>query len=233
VQKGRTRILVVDDDPRYVRALMVNLEASGYDVLAEVDGQRAIDTAAMEEPDLVLLDVKMPGLDGCEVCRRIREFSSVPIIMLTALGDVADKVEGLEAGADDYVTKPFSASELVARVRAALRSRELSKRGREVATFQAGDLLVDLARRRVFVGGQEVHLTPIEYRLICELAVNAGRILVPDYLLSQVWGPQYEGDTHLLWQAIHRLRQKIERDPENPELIKTRSGIGYILEVPD
>jgi DNA-binding response OmpR family regulator len=233
VRKGRTSILVVDDDPRYVRSLRFNLEASDYDVLTALDGEAAIDVTATEQPDLILLDVRMPGPDGCQVCRRIREFSSVPIIMLTALGDVTDRIRGLEAGADDYVTKPFSASELVARVRAALRGRELSRGGREITTFQAGDLLVDLARRRVFIAGEEVHLTPIEYGLICELAVNAGRVLVPDYLLSQVWGPQYEGDTHLLWQAIHRLRQKIERDPENPELIQTRSGIGYILEVPD
>lgn len=230
---NKVRILVVDDEPRYVRAIQVNLEVSGYEVLAATDGQTAIDLAASEAPDLILLDIRMPNLDGYEVCRRIREFSAVPIIMLTALAEDADKVKGLDIGADDYVTKPFSADELLARVRAALRRVELSERQDSHPAFQAGDLLVDFARQRVFVCGQEVNLTPTEYRLLCELTRQAGRVLVPEYLLEKVWGIGYEGENRLLWQAVHRLRRKIERDPRNPQYIQTRSGIGYVFALPE
>ena len=233
MNKDKARILVVDDEPRYVRAIQVNLQASGYEVLAARDGQTAIDLAASEAPDLILLDIRMPGLDGYEVCRRIREFSAVPIIMLTALAEDADKVKGLNTGADDYVTKPFSADELLARVRAALRRVELSERQEPHPTFQAGGLLVDFARQRVFVYGQEVNLTPTEYRLLCELVRQAGRVLVPEYLLEKVWGIGYEGENRLLWQAIHRLRRKIEPDPQNPQYIQTRPGIGYVFALPE
>jgi DNA-binding response OmpR family regulator len=233
MNKGKVRILVVDDEPRYVRAIQVNLEASGYEVLAARDGQTAMDLAASEEPALILLDIRMPGLDGYEVCRRIREFSAVPIIMLTALAEDADKVKGLDIGADDYVTKPFSADELLARVRSTLRRIELSGRQEPRPTFQSGDLLVDFARQRVFVCDQEANLTPTEYRLLCELVGQAGRVLVPEYLLEKVWGMGYEGENRLLWQAIHRLRRKIERDPRSPQYIQTRPGIGYVFVLPE
>jgi DNA-binding response OmpR family regulator len=233
MNKGKVRILVVDDEPRYVRAIQVNLEASGYEVLAAGDGQTAMDLAASEEPALILLDIRMPGLDGYEVCRRIREFSAVPIIMLTALAEDADKVKGLDIGADDYVTKPFSADELLARVRSTLRRIELSGRQEPRPTFQSGDLLVDFARQRVFVCDQEANLTPTEYRLLCELVGQAGRVLVPEYLLEKVWGMGYEGENRLLWQAIHRLRRKIERDPRSPQYIQTRPGIGYVFVLPE
>jgi DNA-binding response OmpR family regulator len=233
MNKGKVRILVVDDEPRYVRAIQVNLEASGYEVLAAGDGQTAMDLAASEEPALILLDIRMPGLDGYEVCRRIREFSAVPIIMLTALAEDADKVKGLDIGADDYVTKPFSADELLARVRSTLRRIELSGRHEPRPTFQSGDLLVDFARQRVFVCDQEANLTPTEYRLLCELVGQAGRVLVPEYLLEKVWGMGYEGENRLLWQAIHRLRRKIERDPRSPQYIQTRPGIGYVFVLPE
>jgi DNA-binding response OmpR family regulator len=229
MNKDRVRVLVVDDEPRYVRAIQVNLEASGYEVLAARNGQTAIELAASEAPDLILLDIRMPGLDGYEVCRRIREFSAVPIIMLTAMAEDADKVKGLDIGADDYVTKPFSADELLARVRSALRRVELSERQAPHPTFQAGDLLVDFARQRVFVCDLEVNLTPTEYRLLCELVRQAGRVLVPDYLLEKVWGMGYEGENRLLWQAVHRLRRKIEPDPRNPQYIQTRPGLGYVF----
>jgi DNA-binding response OmpR family regulator len=230
---NKVRILVVDDERRYVRAIQVNLKASGYEVLAASNGQTAVDLVATEELDLIVLDIRMPGMDGFEVCQRIREFSAVPIIMLTALAADADKVKGLDIGADDYVTKPFSAEELLARVRAALRRVELSERKEPRPTFQAGDLLVDFARQRVFVCDQEVNLTPIEYRLLCELVRQAGRVLVPEFLLDKVWGLGYEGENRLLWQAIHRLRQKIERDPRDPLYIQTRPGIGYVFALPD
>ena len=233
MNKGKVRILVVDDEPRYVQAIQINLEASGYEMLAARDGQTAIELAATEEPDLILLDIRMLGLDGYEVCRRIREFSAVPIIMLTALAEDADKVKGLDIGADDYVTKPFSADEILARVRAVLRRVELSKRQNPCPTFQAGDLLVDFAQQRVFACGQEANLTPTEYRLLCELVRQAGRVLVPEYLLEKVWGMGYEAENHLLWQAVHRLRRKIERDPRNPKYIQTRPGIGYVFALPE
>jgi DNA-binding response OmpR family regulator len=232
MNKGKVCILVVDDEPRYIRAIQINLETSGYEVITARDGQTAIELAASEEPDLILLDIRMVGLDGYEVCRRIREFSAVPIIMLTALAEDADKVAGLDVGADDYVTKPFSADELLARVRAVLRRVELSERQDPSSTFQAGDLLVDLAQQRVFVRSQEVNLTPTEYRLLCELVRQAGRVLVPEYLLEKVWGMGYEGENRLLWQAVHRLRRKIERDPRNPQHIQTRPGIGYVFALP-
>ena len=227
MNKGKTCVLVADDEPRYVRAIQVNLEASGYKVLAAQDGQMAMELAVNEEPDLIILDIRMPGLDGYEVCQRIREFSTVPIIMLTALAEDADKVKGLDVGADDYVTKPFSAEELLARVRSVLRRVELSEREEPHPTFQAGDLLVDFARQRVFVCGQEVELTATEYRLLCELVKQPGRVLVPEYLLEKVWGLGYEGENHLLWQAVHRLRRKIEHDPQGPRYIQTRPGLGY------
>jgi len=233
MNKGKVRILVVDDEPRYVQAIQINLEASGYEMLTARDGQTAIELAATEEPDLILLDIRMLGLDGYEVCRRIREFSAVPIIMLTALAEDADKVKGLDIGADDYVTKPFSADEILARVRAVLRRVELSERQNPCPTFQAGDLLVDFAQQRVFACGQEANLTPTEYRLLCELVRQAGRVLVPEYLLEKVWGMGYEAENHLLWQAVHRLRRKIERDPRNPKYIQTRPGIGYVFALPE
>ncbi len=233
MSKGKTRILVVDDEPRYIRAIQVNLLASGYEVLTARTGQQAIELVASENLDLVLLDIRMPGLSGYEICQRIREFSVVPIIMLTALTDNADKVRGLDAGADDYITKPFSAEELLARVRAALRRVELLERPEPQPTFQAGELMVDLAQQRVFVRGQEISLTPTEYRLLCELVKHAGRVLVPEYLLEKVWGMGYEGDIKLLWQAVHRLRRKLERDSQNPQYIQTRPGTGYVFLVPD
>jgi two-component system KDP operon response regulator KdpE len=231
--KQKTRVLVVDDEPRYVRAISVNLEASGYQVLTASDGDKAVEAAAAQAPDLILLDIRMPGMDGYEACRRIREFSSVPIIMLTAKAEATDKVKGLDAGADDYVTKPFSADELMARVRAALRRVELASQPAPRAFFEGGELQIDFAQQRVFAGGEEVKLTPTEYRLLSELVREAGRVLVPDHLLDNVWGPGYVGENRLLWQAIHRLRHKIERDPQRPQLIQTRPGIGYVFVSPD
>lgn len=229
----KARVLVVDDEPRYVRAISVNLEASGYQVLTAPDGTKAVEAAAAEAPDLILLDIRMPGMDGYDACRRIREFSSVPIIMLTAKAEAADKVKGLDAGADDYVTKPFSADELMARVRAALRRVELASQPAPRASFEAGELQIDFAQQRVFARGEEIKLTPTEYRLLSELVREAGRVLVPEHLLENVWGPGYVGENRLLWQAIHRLRHKIERDPQEPQFIQTRPGIGYVFVSPD
>jgi DNA-binding response OmpR family regulator len=229
----KPRVLAVDDEARYIRAIQINLEARGYEVLVANNGHQAIELAARETPDLVLLDVRMPGLDGYETCWHIRQFSTVPIIMLTAMAEEENKIKGLETGADDYVTKPFSAGELVARVQAALRRVELSGQQATQATFCSGDLKVDLVEERVFVADQEVHLTRTEYCLLRELVRNAGRTLVPDYLLERVWGPGYVGELTLLRQAIHRLRKKIEPDAQRPQCIQTRRGIGYMYVLSD
>ncbi|MEE8391827.1 MAG: response regulator transcription factor [Anaerolineae bacterium] len=229
MNKGKVRILVVDDERRYVWATKTYLEAKGYEVLTAQDGETAIGLAVNEEPDLIILDIRMPGMDGYAVCQHIREFSTVPIIMLTAMAEDVDKVKGLEIGADDYVTKPFSAAELLARVQAVLRRVELAERQDPSPAFQAGDLVVDFARQRVFVRDEEVNLTSTEYRLLCELVKQPGRVLVPEYLLEKVWGVGYEGEDHLVRNNIYRLRRKIEPDPRNPQYIQTRPGRGYIF----
>jgi len=229
----KIRILVAEDEPRYIWAIQTNLEARGYEVLTAPNGQKAVELAANEQPDLVLLDIKMPCLNGYEACRRIREFSTVPIIMITAMAEEADKVLGLDVGADDYVTKPFSVPELLARVRAALRRVEFSEGLPSDSSFRAGDLQVDFVQQRVFIRGQDVELTPTEYRLLCELVMQPGRLLVPDYLMEKVWGPGCEGSDRLIRQAIHRLRRKIERDSRHPEYIQTRPGLGYVFTPPE
>jgi len=224
----KDRILVVDDDPRYVRLLKVNLEASGYTVIVAKDGQTALTLAASAAPDLILLDVMMPAMNGYMVCEQIREFSTAPIVMLTALSETDDKVKGLDLGADDYVTKPVSIKEVLARVHAALRRSRLGQSEHQPA-FESGDLRIDFVARRVFVAAKEIDLTPTEYRLLYELVTHAEHILSSPYLLEKVWGSPHEEDTHLVWQAIHRLRQKIEADPSVPRYIHTRPGVGYVF----
>ncbi len=233
MNKDKVRILVAEDEPRYMWAIQTNLQARGYEVLVAPDGQKAVELAATEHPSLVLLDIKMPIMNGYDACRHIREFSTVPILMITALVEDRDKVRGLDAGADDYITKPFSVPELLARVRAALRRAEFSAGLPCDSTFQAGDLRVDFARQCVEVRGRPVELTPTEYRLLCELVKQPGRLLVPDYLMDKVWGPGYEDSDRLLRQAIHRLRRKIEADSRHPEYIQTRPGMGYMFTYPE
>ncbi len=229
MKKGKQQILVVDDEPRYVWVIKINLEARGFDVLTADTGPAAIEMVAAHSPDLVLLDLRLPDLDGVEVCRRIRQFSAVPVIMLTALAQEKDKVLGLDAGADDYLTKPFGVEELLARVRAGLRRASYVSDQSADPVFVSGSLRVDMARQRVSVDDQEVHLTGTEYRLLCELVRNAGKILVPSYLLERVWGLGYEGEYRLVRQAVHRLRRKIEPDPDNPRYIHTRQNLGYLF----
>ncbi|HBX70303.1 MAG TPA: DNA-binding response regulator [Chloroflexi bacterium] len=224
------KILIVDDEPRYVQAVRVNLIASGYQVISAHNGQAAVDLAASESPDLVILDVRMPVLDGLSACKRIREFSAVPIIMLTAMASDMDKVKGLDLGADDYVTKPFNPEELLARVRSALRRVDTSERPLSQESYSTGDLRIDFVQQRVFMAGEEITLTPTEYRLLREMVMHARRVMVPAYLLENIWGPGYETDQHLVWQAIHRLRKKIEPDPNDPQYILTRPGMGYVFE---
>jgi DNA-binding response OmpR family regulator len=222
-------ILVVDDEPRYVRWITVNLRASGYRVLTAADGQTALDLTAGERPDLVLLDIGLPVLNGLEVCRRIREFSTVPIIMLTAKAAEADKVAGLDAGADDYLPKPFGPPELMARVRAVLRRARYAESPTAEPVFQHGDLEIDFARHAVSRGGEPVTLTPTEYKLLVQLARHAGRVLVPEELLTAVWGPEYRDETQHVRLYVSRLRRKIEPDPEQPRYVLTKPGIGYLF----
>jgi len=222
------RVLIVDDETRYLRLIEINLRASHYETVTARNAAEAIAIAAREQLDLILLDIMLPDKLGYDVCQQIREFSQVPIIMLTALGEAKNIVKGLDAGADDYIPKPFSAQELLARIRAVLRR---SSAGSEDSpgVLRVDEFEVDLEQRRVFQSGKEIHLTPTEYKLLVELMRNAGKVMVPDRLLELVWGYQHEARPRLLWQAVHRLRQKIEPDPSNPTYIHTRQGMGYLF----
>lgn len=227
----KTTIVVADDDPQLLRLVTRNLQLEGYEVLAAADGQQALEQIEARAPDLALLDVMMPKLDGFSVCQRVREFSSLPIIIVTARGQDQDKVKGLDLGADDYLTKPFSVDELLARVRAVLRRSKLgaeSANGMQAVTT-IGELTVDYAQHRVHLGERELSLTPVEYRLLAYLARNAGRVLTQDLLLEHVWGPEYAGESHLLQVNINRLRRKIEPDASRPTYIQTKVGVGYML----
>ena len=224
----KASVLVVDDDVHIVRMTGRILELEGYRVLTASNGETALDKFDEESPDLVLLDIMMPGMDGYTVCQRIREFSQIPIIMVTAKGNDEEKVQGLDAGADDYVTKPFSSKELVARVRAVLRRATLWDERPEPA-FEFGELVVDFASHRVTLGSQEVNLTSTEYRVLSYLARNAGRVLTPDQILEKVWGEEYVVETHLLQVNIARLRPKLKDDTQKPKYILTRPGIGYSM----
>lgn len=222
------RILVVDDEPRYLKLLRYNLESSGYEVFTASSGEEAFSRVASEKLDLIILDLRLPDVDGYEVCRRIREFSWVPVIMLTALSEEKDKVEGLRLGADDYVTKPFSAEELLARVNAVLRRSQLPAAEAQ-PVVNVGNLVIDLPRSKVVKEGREINLTPIEYRLLHCLALNVGKVVVQEVLQEKVWGPEYREHYEGLRVFIRRLRQKVEDDPEHPAYIVTRPGVGYML----
>lgn len=227
-----TTILVVDDEPRYIKLLRYNLESVGYRVLVAATGEEALEVAAREKHDLVLLDIMLPGMDGYEVCRRLQEFSTIPIIMLTAKGEERHKVQGLRVGADDYITKPFGAEELLARVEAVLRRSRSSKGAERQPIFLWGDLRIDFAQRKVMVGDREVKLTPTEYRLLRCLASNAGRVVVQEAILDKVWGLEYREHYEGLRVYIRRLRQKIEKHSSEPKYIVTHPGVGYMLGLP-
>ena len=223
-------ILVVDDEPRYLRLVEVNLTTEGFGVRTAADGQQAVEAVAAEQPDLLLLDVMMPVMDGFTACERIREFSTVPIIILTAKGEERDRVRGLDAGADDYVVKPFSAQELLARVRAVLRRAERQADSNfHQPIYRHHEMQIDLARAQVTCDEREVSLTATEYRLLQTLAAAEGRVLTTEDLLSEVWGPEYREDKEILWVCLSRLRQKIEPDPKNPIHIVTKQGLGYMI----
>ena len=227
------RVLIVDDEPRYLRLLDANLRTEGYEVVTAHDGQQAIEVFSAQPIDLILLDIMMPRLDGFGACQRIREFSSVPIIMLTAKGEEQDRVRGLDLGADDYLVKPFSATELLARVRAVLRRAQLPTEGGQARFFTHENLRIDFARAEVWRGEQVVSLSATEYRLLLQFAHNLGKILTSEDLLTSVWGPEYKTDKEILWVSIARLRQKLEDDPHTPRHIVTRSGLGYLMPPPE
>ena len=217
-------VLIVDDEPQIRRLLTVTLEANAYRVLAAASGQEGVVLAAQHRPALVILDLGLPDLAGQEVLRRLREWSNAPVIVLSVQDDEKGKVAVLDAGADDYVTKPFNTDELLARLRVALRH---STKTEEAAVVQAANLVVDLATRRVTVSGKEVKLSATEYNLLRLLARHAGKVLTHRQILNEVWGPGHENDTHYLRVYIAHLREKLETSPESPELILTELGVGY------
>lgn len=228
----KTTILAADDDPQLLRLVMRNLQFEGYEVLPASNGQQALEEIEAHVPDLVLLDVMMPKMDGFTVCQHVREFSSVPIIIVTARGQDQDKVRGLDLGADDYLTKPFSVDEMLARVRAVLRRAQFTVNEQTHGihkTITIGDLTVDSAQHLVAMAGKEVALTPIEYRILAYLAQNVGRVVTQDMLLEHVWGAEYLGESHMLQVNINRLRRKLEVDPTRPRYILTKVGVGYFL----
>lgn len=226
IYKNRT-ILVVDDEERMARFIRLNLEQDGFQVIEAHRGMQAIEAVRVDMPDVVVLDVMMPDLDGFEVLKIIRETSSVPVIMLTAKGEEEDRVRGLELGADDYVTKPFSPRELVSRVRAVIRrSDSAGLTTREVIDVD-GRLRIDFSRREVWVDGKSIKLRPTEYRLLYHLVQNAGWVMTYDQLLTKVWGYEYRDEPHYVRLYINYLRQKLEKDPADPQYILTERGVGY------
>jgi len=226
----KTRILIVDDEVSILKFLRANLESIGYEVLAAVNGVEALNTVEMELPDLVILDIMMPKIDGFEVCRRLREWSQVPIIMLSAQGDESDKVKCLDLGADDYITKPFGKDELIARVGALLRRTKESAVIPTKLSYTSRDLEINFAQRKVTIAGKEVKLTPTEYSLLQEFVLNAGKVLTHTHLLNKVWGPEYREEREYLHVFVRRLRAKLESDPKDPRSITTVSGVGYQFE---
>jgi len=221
------KILVVDDEERMLRFIRLNLEHDGFQVIEAVKGHEALDKMRTGMPDLILLDVMLPDLDGFEVLKMVREISNIPIIMLTAKGEEDDRVKGLELGADDYVTKPFSPRELVSRVKAVLRRIETEGGENEDVIDVDERLKIDFNRREIWVEGELVKLRPTEYRLLYHLVQNAGWVLTYDQILSRVWGYEYRDEPHYVRLYINYLRQKLEQDPANPKYILTERGVGY------
>jgi two-component system KDP operon response regulator KdpE len=220
-------ILIVDDEPKMIRFVRMNLELEGYQVAGAGDGLEALEKVRDDLPDLVLLDVMMPEMDGFETLARLREISTVPVIMLTVKGDEEDRIRGLELGADDYVTKPFSPRELASRIRAVLRRAEMPSPVAKTEIEIDERLQVDFRQREVIVDGERVRLRPTEYRLLYHLVNNAGWVMTHEMLLSKVWGYEYREETGLLRLYITYLRKKIEPDPGNPRYIFTERGVGY------
>ena len=220
-------ILVVDDEPRMVQFITMNLELEAFRVVSAFDGYQALEKMTRELPDLVILDIMMPDMDGFETLRKIRKVSAVPVIFLSAKGEEFDRVKGLDLGADDYIAKPFSPRELVSRIRAVLRRLEPVAPALGLPVKVDDDLCINFEQRKVIVRGQEVRLRPTEYRLLYQLVTNAGRLLTHETLLSRVWGPEYRDEDQYVRLYITYLRQKIEDDPKRPKYILNERGIGY------
>jgi two-component system KDP operon response regulator KdpE len=223
------RILLIEDEQEIRRFLRVSLSAHGYTLVECTKGKEGVLAAASQPPDAIVLDLGLPDIDGMEVIRQVREWSRVPIIVLSARGQEQQKVEALDAGADDYLTKPFGVGELLARLRVALRHAAADPSAEKDAEFRSGTLHIDFARRQVFVDGQEVHLTPTEYRLLGTLVRHAGKVVTHRQLLKEVWGPENVWETHYLRVYMNQLRHKLERDPQRPEHLLTEPGVGYRL----
>lgn len=224
------RILIIDDEPKMVRLLCNVFTATGFKVLVCSNSEQAAGQVALEQPDLVILDIVFPGsMDGFEVCRRIREFSTIPILMLTARVRDADKLSGFDAGADDYVTKPFNSKELVARVRALLKRSQPAFSAENPCDLDLGGLRIEQAFHRVSLNGTEIHLTPIEFSILCKLAQHHDQVMTHEQLLTSVWGQEYAHNNEYLRAFIYTLRKKLESDPAHPNLIKRYPGVGYSL----
>ncbi len=221
----RQTILVVDDEPQILRVMRVSLPARGYNIVTAADGEQALDEIHKQMPDLIILDLAMPGMGGLEACRRVREFSSVPIIVLSAKGSESDKIAALDMGADDYVTKPFGLDELLARVRAVM--RRTATADADAAVLSVGDLTIDANERRVTLAGSEIRLTPKEFEVLKYLASNSGKVVTHRKLLQAVWGVESTEQTEYLRVFINQLRRKIEPDPQNPRYIITEPWVGY------
>lgn len=222
-------VLVVDDESPIRKFLRVSLANEGYRVEEADTGKQALTKAASQPPDIVILDLGLPDIDGLDVLRSLREWLSAPVIVLSARGQERDKVAALDAGADDYLTKPFGVGELQARLRVALRHAVTSESGKSEPRFTVGELTVDLAARRVFVGQREVHLTPLEYKLLTVMVQHAGKVLTQRFLLKEVWGPDQVGEVHYLRVFMAGLRRKLETDPAQPRYLLTEQGVGYRL----
>jgi len=221
------RILVVDDDEKIIKFLRVNLSEEGWRILTAKDGDEALQMVGNYLPDIVILDIMMPKVDGFEVCCQLRQWSQVPIIALSARGDMPDKVKCLNLGADDYITKPFSIDELIARVKAMLRRNKIDDSVPQKSPFICDNIKIDFVKRRVFLADNEVSLTPTEYRLLQELVINAGKNLTYTYLLRKIWGPEYSAEREYLHVYIGHLRTKLESDPKKPEYIISVPRVGY------
>jgi DNA-binding response OmpR family regulator len=226
------RVLVVDDEVRITKFLELKLKATGYEVYTAHSGLEALAQVQAQEPDLIVLDINMPGKDGFETLKQIRAGSSVPVIMLSAREANTDKVKGLQMGADDYLAKPFNPDELIARIEAVNRRTAPSENRIFVDSITMGNVTVNIKNHMVFVDGKEIRLTRIEWLLLCELARNLGKLMLYGDLLSRVWGPEYRDDVQILRTWISRLRRKIEKDPDNPVLIRTIPKTGYIIDQP-
>ena len=226
------RILIVDDEERILNFLSTKLKASGYDVLTAGNGFEGLEQVQAQEPELIVLDILMPKMDGLEMLKELRSFSEVPVIILTAKGADADRIKGLQLGADDYLPKPFNPNELVARIEAIRRRLEPGERRKVPEVFNLGHVTIDFKKHNVVVNGEQKYLTRIEWLLLSQLINNAGRLMLYGELLTKVWGPEYCDDVQILRTWISRLRNKLESDPNNPKLIRTIPKTGYIIDQP-